>query len=187
MVEVAQLLCWRHPRAVGAAGHCIGHTDMPVDRRKAKRLAHHIRSHARRHGLTFEVWTSHLQRARDVGQWLRRWGWCVHVDARLAELNFGSWDGQPWADIAWADVQTWEADLLHHAPGGGESLAQLAARVQAFVAESHGAARLVVTHGGWINALVHVPPGTAQLPAASWPPAPRHGSVTVVTPRSRSD
>jgi alpha-ribazole phosphatase len=128
-----------------------------------------------------------LQRTRDVGHWLKRWGWQVHVDARLAELHFGTWDGKPWVDIAWSDVQAWEADLLHHAPGGGESLAQLASRVQAFVAETQGTTRQLVTHGGWINALLHVPPACTQLPAALWPPAPRHGSLTVVMPEGKSD
>ena len=41
------LSVWRHPQPVGAAGRCIGHTDLPVDARKAKRLAHRIRQAAR--------------------------------------------------------------------------------------------------------------------------------------------
>jgi alpha-ribazole phosphatase len=173
-------MCWRHPRAIGTAGRCIGRTDVPVDPRKAKRLAHQIRAHARRHGLTFEVWTSPLRRSHDVGRWLRRWGWRVHVDARLAELNFGHWDGKAWSDISWSAVQAWEADLLHHAPGGGEALAQLAQRVWAFAADGQGGTKQLVTHGGVINALLHVSPGCAQLQAAQWPAAPRHGSLTVV-------
>ncbi len=174
----ATLWVWRHPRAIGAAGRCIGRTDLAIDPRKAKRLAHRIRQTARRHGLPRAVWVSPLQRARAVGGWLRRWGFGVQVDARLQELDFGQWDGRRWCDIAWSEVQAWESDLLHHAPGGGESLQVLAARVQAFAAEATaGAPRLAVSHGGWINALRHVPPGTAWLAAADWPPPVRHGAL----------
>lgn len=176
------LWCWRHPRALNAAGRCIGQTDLAVDPRKARRLAHHIRATMRREGLPAEVWVSPLARAHDVGCVLGGWGWCVHVDARLMELNFGAWDGRPWVDIAWSEVEAWQAQLLHHAPGGGESLARLALRVQAFVQEAQAAGRprLVVTHGGWLNALQQLPallPPAAALAAADWPAPPRHGAL----------
>jgi alpha-ribazole phosphatase len=175
MVEhAAPLWCWRHPKAKGAAGRCIGRTDLPVDPRKAKRLAHRIRRTARLHGLPRAVHVSPLRRAHGVGRWLARWGWQVTVDARLAELDFGTWDGQPWSAIAWADVQTWQDDLLHHAPGGGESLAVLAQRVQAFVAVGEHTPRLVVSHGGWINALLHLPVGCVHVAARDWPAPLRH-------------
>ncbi len=174
------LWCWRHPRAIGAAGRCIGRTDIPVDPRKARRLAHRIRALARREALAREVWVSPLARSRDVGRQLARWGWRVHVDARLAELDFGAWEGRPWADIAWADVEAWQAALLQHPPGRGESLAQLALRVQAFSVEASaaGVVRLVVTHGGWLNALLRLPrllPPNEALAVQDWPVPPRHG------------
>jgi alpha-ribazole phosphatase len=182
---VPQLLAWRHPKARGAAGRCIGQTDLPVDPRKARRLAHRIRAVARREGLPREVTVSALRRARDVGRWLARWGWQVRVDARLNELDFGAWDGRPWSEIAWADVQAWQDDLLHHAPGGGESLATLAARVHSFLAEPAPAVRLVVTHGGWLSAWLHVPAGAWALAAVDWPPAPPHRGLArgVAQPR----
>lgn len=179
-----RLWCWRHPPAIGARGRCIGRSDIPVDARKARRLAHRIRALARRQGLPREVWVSTLARSRNVGRQLARWGWRVHVDPRLAELDFGAWDGRPWAFIAWAEVEAWQADLLHHAPGGGESLARLAQRVQGFVDEARAAGRprLVVSHGGWLNALLHLPrllPPATALAAVDWPPPPRHGAGVV--------
>lgn len=182
---MAELWCWRHPPARAAAGRCIGRTDLRVDPRKAKRLAHRVRQQARRHGLPSAVWVSPLQRARRVGDWLRRWGWRVVVDARLAELDFGAWDGRAWSQVPWAEVQAWEADLLRHAPGGGESLQQLARRVQAFCADLPPGPCQLVGHGGWINALLHVPPGRAALPASAWPAPPRHGSLTHSTLTAR--
>ena len=90
---------WRHPKPEGVAGRCIGHTDVPVDRRKSKRLAHRIRAWARRHGAAHEVITSPLRRGADVGRWLARWGWRHRIDVRLIEVNFGRWDGQAWEAI----------------------------------------------------------------------------------------
>lgn len=171
------LWLWRHPRATGAAGRCIGQTDLPVDRRRAKRLAQRIRRAARLHHLPRVVWTSPLRRCADVGRWLARWGWQHRVDARLLELDFGRWDGQPWAAIAHADVAAWEADFAHHAPGGGEALAALVARCRDFAAAraAAGAPLLVVAHAGWMQASACADP--LALQAATWPSAPRHGSL----------
>jgi alpha-ribazole phosphatase len=172
--------CWRHPRATGAAGRCIGRTDLSVDPRRAKRLAHRLRATVRREQLPRVVWVSPLRRCRAVGRWLARWGFECRVDDRLMELDFGRWDGRPWSEVPWHEVQAWEADLLHHAPGAGESLAHLAARQQAFVAERRSAgdrAVLRVGHGGWITALVHLPAGADGVDAAHWPAAPRHGAL----------
>ena len=171
------LWCWRHPRAQGAGGRCIGRTDLPVDRRKAKRLAHRIRQTARRHGLPRAVCVSPLRRARDVGRWLARWGWRVQTEPLLAEVDFGRWDGLRWDDIAPAEVAAWADDLLRHAPGGGESVAAVAQRVQAFVAQGDGSPRLLVGHGGWINTLLHVPSACTGIAAADWPAPPPHGAL----------
>ena len=150
---MAELWIWRHPRPDGAAGRCIGAgSDLPVDPRRAKRLAHRIRRQARRAGLPRVVTTSRLRRCADVGRWLRRWGWRHHIDDRLAELHFGNWDGRRWTEIAFAEVAAWEADFLGHAPGGGESLAALRQRQAEWLDESGDLrARLVVGHAGWIK------------------------------------
>lgn len=172
---VVALHAWRHAPAIGAAGRCIGRTDLAIDRRRAKRLAHRIRAFARQHGLARIVVTSPLARARDTGVWLARWGWQHRVDAALAEIDFGRWDGGPWADVPRVQFDAWcGADFAHYAPGGGESVQALLQRVRAF---DPGAARVIVTHGGWLSAAAWLQQGGA-LPhsAADWPPAPRHGT-----------
>jgi alpha-ribazole phosphatase len=174
-----EIWVWRHPRAVGAEGRCIGHTDFPVDRRRVKRLAHRIEREARRHGLPRVVWSSPLARCAAVGRALRRRGFVHHIDARLAELDFGSWEGRDWRDIPAAEIARWEAGFSSFAPGGGESLVQLVLRTRAFLADraADQAARvlLVVGHAGWINTLGLDP---QNLPdAAHWPSAPGHGAL----------
>jgi alpha-ribazole phosphatase len=112
---------WRHPRPQATAGRCIGQVDVGIDRRRAKRLAHRIRTAARRQQLPRVVWTSPLQRSHAVGRWLQRWGWQHRVEPALAEADFGAWDGRRWADIAQAEVDRWCTDFLRHAPGAAKA------------------------------------------------------------------
>lgn len=183
-------IAWRHPRPVGAEGRCIGRTDLAVDRRKAKRLAHRIRQAARAHGWQQEVYTSPLARCAQVGRQLKRWGWRHHIDLALQEMDFGRWDGQAWSRISRDEVDTWCAHFLDHAPGGGESLRGLFARVatwrvqtsapasaQISVQDAEPQPRLVVAHAGWM--LAHRWLDThATLPntAAQWPAPPPYGT-----------
>ena len=167
---------WRHPRPLAAPGLCIGRSDVPVDARKAKRLAHRIRQHARRHAGPRLVWTSPLARAADVGRWLRRWGWRHRLDARLNELDFGRWDGRPWSLVAQTEVDLWCEAFASSAAGGGESVEALMSRCAAFLAEQGGASVYVVGHAGWINAArwVHEAKPLPHL-AAQWPAAIAYG------------
>ncbi len=175
---------WRHPPPVGAAGRCIGQTNLPVDARKAKRLAHRIRRTVQREGGLREVWTSPLQRCADVGRWLRRWGWRHRVDPRLSEVSFGAWDGRPWAEIDVSQVDAWCADFARHAPGGGESVLVLMARCRAFMADFGERGACIVAHAGWVNALRWVL-SDKQPPflAADWPAAIAYGErLAVIKP-----
>jgi alpha-ribazole phosphatase len=86
---------WRHARPDQVIGRCIGRTDVTVDRRRSRRLAHRIRAQARREGAPRVIWTSPLRRCADVGRWLSRWGWTHHIDPRLLEVDFGPGTGVP--------------------------------------------------------------------------------------------
>ncbi|MEQ1682579.1 MAG: histidine phosphatase family protein [Burkholderiaceae bacterium] len=174
MNTAAALAVWRHPRPSDVQGRCIGRTDVRVDRRKAKRLAHRIRRWARQHGAARVVLTSSLQRAASVGRVLAGWGWQHHIDARLNEMDFGEWDGLAWETIGADAVGDWCEAFAEHAPGGGESVAQLLARCGDLMAELHAAAAppCVVGHAGWISAAQWLQAGSSHAPsAAEWPGA----------------
>lgn len=173
---------WRHPKPRDVQGRCLGRTDVGVDRRKAKRLAHQIRQWARQHGAARVVTTSSLQRAASVGRCLAAWGWQHHIDARLNEMDFGSWDGLAWAQIGADPVAAWCSDFTVHRPGGAESVAELLARCAAFLAEPWPARpRCVVGHAGWISAAHWLQRSEARAPtAAEWPAAMPYASLALL-------
>ena len=172
---------WRHPKPDGAAGCCIGAgSDLPVDPRRAKRLARRIQQVARRRRLPHQIVTSPLRRCADVGRWLRRWGWQHTQDRALLELDFGRWDGRPWVQIDKAEVDAWVADFAAHAPGGGECLNALLARV----AGARSEAPFAVSHGGWMLARRWLDEYAGEPPLASnWPAPPAYGKAWAFKPR----
>jgi alpha-ribazole phosphatase len=171
--EATVLHAWRHPAAAGAPGRCIGRTDLDVDPRRVRRLADRIVRFARRHDLPRIVLTSPLTRSGAVGRCLAERGWRNEVRVDLSELDFGRWDGRTWEQIPRAEVDAWVRDFATHAPGDGESVEQLLARIRRF---DPGQARVVVTHGGWLSGALWLARGRdAEFHAATWPTPPRHG------------
>ena len=156
------LYIWRHPKPLVADGICLGHTDMAVDSRKLKRLAHHIERFVHLHQLPKVIWVSPLQRSYKVGQFLTQRGFVCHVAPELSELNFGDWDGQAWAQIGKEDIDTWCNNFADFAPNNGESLQQLFERVAEWLnarSTSIEMPILAVGHAGWITAATMIMAG----------------------------
>ena len=175
---------WRHPKPRDVAGRCIGHTDVRIDPRKAKNLAHRIRTWARHQGAPRVVITSSLQRGVDVGQCLAGWGWKHRVDTRLNEVDFGEWDGRRWDQIGAQAVDAWCLDFAHHAPGGGESVSALLQRCRQFIDEWSTTGAVVVGHAGWISAARWLQGVADEVPtAALWPRAIGYGEMVAVKAR----
>ncbi len=177
---MVRLMLVRHGQtAWNAAGRYQGQTDVPlsdVGRRQAQALGRRLAAeeiHAvyasdlRRAGETAEI----IARSRaDVG----RPPWPMHAEPRLREMAFGAWEGLTYEEITARDPQglaAWQADSLHVAPPGGETLTQLAARVRSLlddvVAAHSGQASapsrcvLLVAHGGLLRVLLCLALGLA--------------------------
>jgi alpha-ribazole phosphatase len=97
----------------------------------------------------------------------------VRAEPRLREIDFGDWEGLTYSEIRERDpraLAAWEADPLHVAPPGGETLGQVAARVQSAlddIACAHGEQTvLLVAHGGPLRVLVCLALGLD--PQAQW-------------------
>ncbi len=169
------LYIWRHPKPIAANGFCIGQTDISVDKRKIKRLANKIQRFVRLHQLPKVIWVSPLQRSLKVGEILASHGFRYHVAPELAEINFGNWDGQPWAQIPKQEIDDWCDHFADFAPKGGESLQQLFNRVENWLNEMEAQNSgqnpiLAVGHAGWINAASMIV-AVQEVPkkATDWP------------------
>jgi len=76
------------------------------------------------------------------------------VDKRLAEMDFGEWEGIPWVDIPRLQLDEWAEDFMYARPHGGENVATLLARTNAAIDDYRrlGKSTIIVTHAGVIRA-----------------------------------
>lgn len=145
-----QLWLIRHPAPQVAVGVCYGRTDLPLAEdvaAAATRIAAQLPSQ-------LPVFTSPLRRCRQLADALHP---APHSDARLQEMNFGTWEMTPWSQIQRETLDGWAADPLGYRPPQGESVAELQARVHAFVTEARGAGlerAVLVTHAGVMKVIV---------------------------------
>ena len=143
-----QVFLIRHPRPQIADGICYGRLDMPAHDIEATAAA--LRTQLPP-GLP--VISSPLRRCRELAEALHP---SPRFEARLVEMHFGEWEGLAWDAIAREAFDAWAADLLHHAPPGGESAAMLQARavacLDALAAEGITVC-IIVTHAGVFRAL----------------------------------
>ena len=156
-----QLILVRSGRAEAPAGTLRGQADLPlaVDGFTAmQRLATHWTGAAPRF-----LFCSDQRRAVQSAQVLAgRFALAPLADTRLRELDLGQWNGLNFARAAAAapqEWQRWNADWQHHAAPGGESFAQVLARVRAWLDAVLDAAHrddrvLAVAHEGSIRALL---------------------------------
>jgi broad specificity phosphatase PhoE len=78
------------------------------------------------------------------------------VDAQLAEISFGEWEGLTYADVLARDqdvVGRRESNKWSFLPPGGESYAQLTVRLRAWY-ETVDTDTVVAAHGGTARALI---------------------------------
>jgi len=155
----------RHLAPLVDPGVCYGRTDLATDP-----AAQALALPALRAALPdVPIYSSPLQRCAVLANAL---GGPVTFDARLAELDFGSWEMRRWDDIPRADIDAWACDVTSYRPGGGESVAGMAARIAGFCADLAAAnlsAAVVVCHAGAIRlcAVHRRGLGAAEMAAAA--------------------
>lgn len=148
----------RHAQPLIAPGLCYGRLDVPADAALSAQAAQSLHA-ALVDAPPAALRTSPLSRARALAQALaERLALPLQEDERLAEMDFGQWEGVAWDRIPKAAVDAWTADFAHHRFGGGESTQQVLQRVWAAVQEARLASvdQLWVTHAGVIRAVQHL-------------------------------
>lgn len=177
----------RHPQPDVAPGLCYGATDVPATPAELARVQATLEAQ----GLPgrLPVYASPLQRCALLARRLQPAS--LHIDARLAEMDFGRWEMRPWSGIARGEVDAWADDLLHHRPGGAENVLDVARRVAGFVdtvrtgaSADEGAEALVICHAGTIRLLLAMQSGLpleqAALQAAATPHRIGYGEILVL-------
>ncbi len=143
------------------AGIIQGQTDVPLGglgRRQAEMLGRRLASSR------FDaVYSSDLRRCQETAALIVGGPESAHIVPRagLREIHFGHWEGLTRAQIVRAypdEREAVQADPLHGKPWGGESRADLQARMVAEIQEiaslhDETAHLLIVTHGGSIRSL----------------------------------
>lgn len=147
----------RHPKPIVDPGICYGRLDLAAE--NVAEVAARLRAELPP-GLP--VWSSPLRRCRELAEQLQA---APGIDARLAEMDFGAWEGRPWDAIPRGEIDAWAADVAGYAPPGGESPRQLQQRALAFVAELTVPEAVIVTHAGVIRVLLA---HWRDLPPAQW-------------------
>lgn len=171
----------RHARPEIAPGTCYGRLDMAADAAATAEAARALDA-VLPPGIA--VVSSPLLRCRQLAQALGR---PFRTDDRLQEMDFGAWEGRPWADIPRDKLDAWSAGFAHYAAGGGESVAVFMARVAAAFDEPGAADTLWVTHAGVIRAASLIADGRREIQRAEhWPTAaPGHGQWCTLDPTIR--
>jgi alpha-ribazole phosphatase len=144
----------RHPRPNDATGRCYGRQELSVSAAALHSAVAGIRSQIPARVLCHaEIFSSPASRCLALARELAAPREPLIADG-LLEMNFGSWEGQPWKAIPRDQLDAWAADVWRHRPGGAESAAMVAERWNRWSSEIQGTvagAAIAVTHAGVIR------------------------------------
>lgn len=183
---------------------CYGRSDWPACPTHTRTAAERWQeAHCQRDGFPhhrpLRIRCSPLQRCELLTQSFKDLGlsFVLKIDVRLAEIDFGEWEGRLWQDLPHTELDAWAADFAHHRLGRtGQSVrAWLHTLIPALQdsgwasSDLHAADDLWITHAGVIRAAQwwwqagcpsHVPD---TLSADAWPKtAPAYGHWAGVKP-----
>ena len=161
----------RHARPLVEDGLCYGALDVAADENETAAAAQQL-AQVLPHGV--DVLSSPLRRCTDLARALAglRPDLVPRADPRLAEMDFGSWEGRPWKALARAEIDAWTSDFAAYRAGGtGESVSQFAARVDGLLHQLRASGRdqAWIAHAGVFKVLVRRLDGRALGNAADWP------------------
>ena len=146
-----QLYLIRHPKPEIVAGICYGQSDIDVSELNCQLVYEQVQTVL---PAEVRIFSSPLQRCSKLSHLLHS---TPILDARLMEMHFGKWELQNWDVIERSEIDDWAEDVVGYAPGGGETVTAMAARVIDFLhdlAEKslHDAA--IVAHAGSLGLIM---------------------------------
>ena len=106
------------------------------------------------------------------------------TDARLAEMDFGCWEGVAWSAIDKSAIDAWTADFAHHRFGGKQSASEFMLKVVSAweAANQSGNDTVWITHAGVMRACQLLHQGIKTIDRADqWPKnAPAFGKYALL-------
>ena len=160
----------RHAKPLVAPGVCYGVLDLAADAQLTLASAQALGAAL---PLRINVHVSPLKRCQQLADALQDLRSDLHfrTDARLREMDFGQWEGVPWAEIPRTAVDAWTADFAQHRFGGKESANEVLARVALAWDERQDASdTLWIAHSGVAQAATLLQAGIRQVAQArDWP------------------
>ncbi len=175
----------RHAQPLVAPGVCYGATDMPADVDATSQAAQALVSNL---PMYLPICCSPLQRCEQMARAISalRPDLISKTEPRIAEMNFGQWEGQLWSAIPKAEIDVWTADFADLRVGlNGESVRSFMQRVDGALSQwrTSGQDALWVTHAGVVRAARLLLAGVAcPVRADQWPQqGPGFGELEVLT------
>ncbi|MES2106904.1 MAG: histidine phosphatase family protein [Pseudomonadota bacterium] len=149
----------RHPQPEVAPDTCYGRSDLAANEAHCGQV---LQAVSARLPAGIPVISSPLQRCAVLAHRLAEATQSVAplLDARLMELDFGSWELRRWGDIPRTEIEAWAQDPVNYRPGGGESVIAMAARVIDFLQDlpqrygRHNIGPALVCHSGPIRTML---------------------------------
>lgn len=162
----------RHARVPAGGGVCYGRSDLAADALDTQAAAAALAASLPPCRV---VRSSPLGRCRQLAQALAqlRPDLAASPDPRIAEFDFGRWEGCAWEAVPRDEFDRWDADFAAYRFGGQDSVAELLARVMQAIGDLPVAGdALWITHAGVIRAVRLIGAG-GGLPrqAQDWPVA----------------
>lgn len=164
-MTITRLCLIRHGETTWNAERRLqGHTDIPLNAKgelQARQMAQALKNAK----ITFDVlYTSDLKRAADTADAIvQLFAVKAQVDSTLRERHFGALQGLAISEAPLLRPDIWPAHIsrdLDHELEGGESIQQLALRVQTFLdriqKQYAGKTILVVSHGGTLDMIYRI-------------------------------
>jgi alpha-ribazole phosphatase len=161
----------RHAQPLIDSGICYGQLDVPADAGATRICAEALLKALPKN---IAIACSTLQRCELLAPVLiaEQPDLTYKTDPRLQEMNFGQWEGRPWADIPQAELLAWTDGFANYRAGQtGESVTQFMARVaSAFDELDLKQNTLWITHAGVIRAANLIACGIRNITRADqWP------------------
>ena len=161
----------RHARPLVEDGLCYGALDVAADADETRSAAQRL---ARVLPASVDVLTSPRIRCTQLAQALAavRPDLPARTEPRLAEMDFGGWEGRAWQSLGRTELDAWAGDFEHYRAGGtGESSAQFIARVGQLFDEARTAGRdqAWIAHGGVFKVILLCQGGHRAPAVVDWP------------------